>query len=188
MGAPGPCGADQSCIGKRALDAARMATRPRGHVTGDPSVREAAECFGVSVSEVAHAKRFLRVGSADVIAAVESGRLSVYSALKIARYPAAEQEMVLARALDAKGTQPRMPEGAVQGVPRVSRCLPRRDPMVVIERAITAMEQNAVMATPYLRARREPLDAETRKQWGAIWQIVRRFFRDALDENEKKEG
>ncbi|WP_336801461.1 MT-A70 family methyltransferase [Kaistia sp. MMO-174] len=94
----------QLSTGQRALIAARLATMGQGARTdlADPSANlrkvsqeEAARAVGVSDRSVTTARDVLDHGGAELVAAVESGRIAVSAAADLAALPLAEQKRVV---------------------------------------------------------------------------------------------
>lgn len=85
---------------QRSLVAARLATLPKGanqHASIDaPSQAQAAELLNVSRPSVQRAREVLVNGAPELVAAVESGKVSVSAATSVAALPAEEQREVVA--------------------------------------------------------------------------------------------
>lgn len=69
-----------------------------------PTIEEAAKAFGVEQSTVSAARRVRRTASPEIMKAVETGKLTLHAAEKIARtVPEAEQASVLEKVTEARG-------------------------------------------------------------------------------------
>lgn len=103
--------------GQITMYAAKLATRPRGAKTSSANSHmmteeQARQAFGVGQGTVGMAKKVLRDGHPNTIAAVESGKITLGAATKIATAPKAEQPAKVAKAVDgARGPTRRQPTG-----------------------------------------------------------------------------
>jgi ParB-like chromosome segregation protein Spo0J len=119
-------------VGQRALFAAKRATRKAGNlkhnksIMFDPTLSETAEQAGVSKPSVVLAKRILRDGAPEVVAAVESGTLSLDAANSIVRKVAKrEQAAAVDRTLARSNGYRSSPKRSLDG--RMQRALDMAD-------------------------------------------------------------
>jgi transposase-like protein len=71
---------DQAEKSKRAIEAARYGS-------DDATVEQLAELFSVSVRTILYARRVLKLGSQEMIDAIESGRMTVWTADNLVAVP-----------------------------------------------------------------------------------------------------
>jgi hypothetical protein len=106
---------------QRAMIASKLATRPIGRTTladardkeadlqicrAAPTVAAAAELLNVGLGTVANAKRVRREGTPEVVAAVESGEISLHTAKQIVAEPKEQQVAALTARRDGMHRKP----------------------------------------------------------------------------------
>ena len=137
-----------------AMMAARKATAQVGQKrsAGVVTVGEAAMEVGVHRVEVNVAKRILRTASPAIVSAVESGRLSLHSAMKIMQQPAAAQSSILEKVL-AQGKKRLCVTAAARatmGTNKIFKRLPTRPLAERMTRALDQIENTAYILRDWL--------------------------------------
>lgn len=158
----------QLSTSQRALIAARLATMGQGARTdlAEPSANlrkvsqeDAARTVGVSDRSVTTAREVLDHGGAELVAAVEAGRVAVSAAVRIAALPLAEQKRIVEQ------VDPRALAGAIRQVrdrqtaDKKARRAVREAALAVKQRALPEKRYGVIYADPEWRF--EPYSRET---------------------------
>lgn len=169
-------------------DSAVIAESPLAQIRaqGKKNEKEAARIMGVGRTMVSEAKQLRREGIPELAQAVEQGKISLHAAQYIRRnFPKDEQAAKLAQVIAAPkqdtATGRRVPQGTVKAGP-THRALPKRDPVLVVGRVLTALEQNAEILVAYMDKITQPWPEEWLPKARLTFNAVRNFVAKAKEQ------